>query len=77
MDCVIPNSIGTELSIVISTLVSAVKKTANALKRLPKREQDRQWLLIYNVWSESDLRGNGQAFLADLKKVRFQFMKDV
>jgi len=56
-------------------LLSDIRKHANSLKGLPRREQDRQWLLIYSVWSEADLHGNGQAFLAELKKARFLFVR--
>ena len=44
------------------------------LKKSDKRTQDKQWLLIYNLWNESALRGNGQNFLADLKKLDFKFI---
>lgn len=59
----------------LSKIRTAVKKRADNLKGLVAREQDAYWPLIYQVWPESDLRGNGQAFLADLKKTAFQFVK--
>lgn len=40
-----------------------------------KRNAAKNWLLIYDAWEESDLRGNGQKFLADLKSTGFQFLK--
>ncbi len=54
---------------------AALEKRADNLKGLDSREQDGFWLLIYQIWSEGDLRGNGQQFLADLKKARFQFVR--
>lgn len=54
---------------------AAVKKRADNLKGLDAREQDAFWPLIYQVWPEADLRGNGQDFLADLKKANFQFVR--
>lgn len=52
---------------------SAVNKRANELKKSDSRDRDKHWLLIYQVWTEKELSGNGQAFLADLKKNGFQF----
>lgn len=51
----------------------AVIARANELKSADQREKDKQWLLIYQVWSIKDLKGNGQGFLADLKGINFQF----
>ena len=53
---------------------SAIIKRANELKSEDSREKDRHWLLIYQVWSHKDLKGNGQGFLANLKSVDFQFL---
>lgn len=44
------------------------------IKKIKKREGDRFWLLIYQLWDESELRDNGQGFLADLKKNDFKFL---
>lgn len=54
-------------------IASAVKKRANELLKSDSREKDKHWLLIYQVWSPAELEGNGQGFLADLKKKGFQF----
>lgn len=51
-----------------------VRRLANNLKTFGRREQDQQWLLIYHVWTESDLRGNEQVFLAELQKKGFKFL---
>lgn len=59
----------------LKNLVQAVKTRANNLKGLLSREQDPFWLLIYQVWSEADLRGNGQELLANLKAGSFSFMR--
>lgn len=50
-----------------------IRSRANNLKLLDKTEQDANWLLIYTIWSEADLRGKGQGFLADLKKKKYKF----
>lgn len=52
-----------------------LRERANNLKSQEKRDQDAQWLLVYTIWSEADLRGNGQAFLANLKNKHFDFIK--
>lgn len=52
-----------------------LRTRANNLKGQDKRDQDEQWLFLYHVWSISDLRGNGQNFLADLKNQGFTFIK--
>lgn len=52
-----------------------LRTRANNLKSQEKQDQDAQWLLIYTIWSDGDLRGNGQTFLADLKKNNFEFTK--
>ncbi|CAB3795124.1 antiviral reverse transcriptase Drt4 [Pararobbsia alpina] len=40
-------------------IAKAVKKRANVLLKLDAREKDKHWLLIYQIWSESELVGNG------------------
>lgn len=52
---------------------SAVVQHANELKGADRRNMDKHWLLIYQVWSKNDLQGNGQHFLAKLKNDGFQF----
>ena len=52
----------------------AIKRKAKKLKECDKRIGDKHWLLIYQVWSVDELRGNGQTFLADLKEKNFQFL---
>lgn len=54
-------------------LESAVKKRANDLKTADQRDKDKHWLLIYQVWTETDLRRRDQGFLAELKGKGFQF----
>jgi Reverse transcriptase (RNA-dependent DNA polymerase) len=55
-------------------VVSAIKSRANEIKTADSREKDKNWLLIYQLWSVKDLKGNGQAFLADLKTKDFKFL---
>ena len=54
-------------------IASGVKIRANDLLKADARERDKHWLLAYQVWSEAELEGNGQGFLAGLKKKGFQF----
>lgn len=55
-------------------VVSAIKSRANEVKAADSREKDKNWLLIYQLWSVKDLEGNGQAFLAELKAKDFKFL---
>lgn len=55
-------------------VVSAIKSRANEIKAADSREKDKNWLLIYQLWSVKDLNGNGQAFLAELKTKEFKFL---
>lgn len=59
----------------LKRLAQAVKKRADNLKGLEPRDQDAFWLLIYQVWSVAELRGNGHDFLADLRASKFTFMR--
>lgn len=52
---------------------SAVNARAKELLLADGRDKDRHWLLIYQVWSVSELKGNEQGFLAALKEKGFQF----
>ena len=58
----------------LQRILSALRRRVDRLKGMEKRDQDRFWLLIYEMWSEATLRGNGQTFLADLKQSRFRFI---
>jgi hypothetical protein len=57
-----------------ATLEKAVKKRANELKTADQRDKDKHWLLIYQVWTEAELKSRDQHFLAELKGKRFQFL---
>ncbi len=57
----------------LGELVSAVKERANELTSADNRDKDKHWLLIYQVWTEAELRGRKQSFLAELKGMGFQF----
>jgi len=50
-----------------------IRDKSNALKLEDERTQDRQWLLIYQTWSEDDLRCADQDFLGHLKSNDFKF----
>ena len=55
-------------------VASAVAKRASELKISDMRDKDKHWLLLYQVWSKNELKGNGQGFLAELKGEGFQFL---
>ena len=55
-------------------VVSAIKSRANEIKTADSREKDKNWLLIYQLWSVKDLKDNGQSFLAELKAKDFKFL---
>ena len=52
----------------------AIKEHASKLKSSESRDKDRNWLLIYQTWTEKELKGSGQLFLAMLRKENFQFL---
>lgn len=56
-------------------VVTAIKNRAKELKSWDKRERDKHWLLIYQLWTVKELRDNAQRFLAELKLKNFQFLK--
>ena len=58
----------------LQRIQSALRRRVNRLKGMERREQDRFWLLIYEMWNEATLCGDGQTFLADLKQHRFRFI---
>lgn len=58
----------------LKKLRKVVKDRSTQLKSAGRRDQDRNWLLIYQTWNTKELTGNGQAFLAMLKKANFQFL---
>ncbi len=55
-------------------VVSAINERVDEIKSADSREKDKNWLLIYQLWSVKDLKGNGQAFLANLKAKDFKFL---
>lgn len=58
----------------LDTLKKAIRKHARTLLKADKREQDKQWLLIYQVWTVNELKGETQPFLAHLKEQKFKFI---
>ncbi len=57
-----------------NAVISSINGVAEQLKRADKREQDKQWLLIYQLWSAEELEKKGQSFLASLKTKNFKFL---
>lgn len=51
----------------------AIRNKTDALKGDDARAIDRQWLLIYQVWSITELKKQKQEFLADLKTKGIEF----
>lgn len=58
----------------LKEIKSIIENYSNELKFGDKREMDRQWLLIYQTWTEADLNNKGQTFLAKLKNLSFNFI---
>jgi hypothetical protein len=59
----------------IAFIATKIHARANELKGADHRDKDKQWLLIYQQWSEIDLDNTGQKFLAGLKSKGFSFFK--
>ena len=57
----------------LDKVIKEINKLATKIKS-DQREKDKNWLLIYQLWSVDDLNLNGQKFLADLKSKNFQFL---
>ena len=59
-----------KLKIIIKEIENRVERLENAIQI----EIDRQWLLIYQIWTVKKLNANGQNFLAKLKESKFEFL---
>jgi hypothetical protein len=60
----------------LNNVITAVERHAKDLKdEANSQDIDRQWLLIYQVWSVAELKGKGQGFLANLKARNFEFFR--
>lgn len=57
----------------LKKIIKELNKKSQELKKLDHREHDKQWLFIYYLWTEADLKGKGQDFLAKLKNKKFEF----
>lgn len=57
----------------LPNVANQIKAQVDAYKVNVGRESDQHWLLVYELWTENELRANKQPFLADLKKRRFRF----
>ena len=58
----------------IKPIREKIRREADKLKGMETREQDRYWLLIYQLWREKTLNNEGQSFLAKLKRKKFEFL---
>ncbi len=52
-----------------------IRRQVDRLRQLPRQDQDRSWLLMYQLLRPQTLTSAGQSFLADLKSARFRFLK--
>lgn len=59
----------------LSVVEKRIRNRAVELRKYDKRDQDRFWLLIYQVSRASTLDSLGQKFLAELKRQRFEFVR--
>lgn len=50
-----------------ATVAAAIQARASILKGADQRERDKQWLLIYQQWTQVELENNGQKFLGAMK----------
>lgn len=57
----------------LSTVLAKLRARAHELKGLDIRDKDKQWLFIYQQWTQLELENNGQKFLAELKGQGFNF----
>lgn len=62
---------------VIPMLTAKLKNWADRLKgaHADERDVDKQWLFVYQMWTEAELRAKKQEFLADLKAKGFNFIE--
>ena len=56
-------------------VTDSIRERADGLKNMERRESDRWWLLIYELWGEEVLRDQRQSFLATLKGTGFRFLR--
>ena len=61
----------------IQNIQDSIRRRADKLKDLETREQDRFWLLIYQLWRAQTLEKKGQKFLASLKRRKFTFLRNI
>ena len=57
-----------------SNIRPKVRVFTDSLQTLERREKDRYWLLIYQMWDANKLNCEGQTYLAQLRKSGFQFV---
>ena len=59
----------------MSHVEAAIRARADRLKGGERRDKDRYWLLIYEIWSDQELRNEGQEFLSELKAKNMPFLR--
>lgn len=58
----------------LTNIKKKIKTKATELQKADKREQDKNWLLIYQLWSAEMLGKKNQVFLKQLKEKGFSFL---
>ena len=56
-------------------LQKELMKHADLLKSGDKRDIQRNWLFVYQLWTDNDLNGNGQSFLVALRNKGIKFIE--
>ena len=59
----------------LANIITKIEEKALSLQLLEQREQDRFWLLLYQVYTAEQLIACGQDFLGKLKIAGFSFIK--
>lgn len=59
----------------IRSVTNQIRAKVDAYKGTTGRDGDQNWPLVFELWTENELRGNGQPFLAGLKQRGFRFCK--
>ena len=58
----------------LAKVCKSLRNRVDSLKGTNDKEKDRNWLLIYQVWSQKTLEKEGQNFLAELKGKDYSFL---
>ena len=59
----------------LQELQKGLKTHAQNLKQKSLRDIQKNWLLVYELWEDNDLKGKSQEFLLELRKTGMQFIR--